>query len=178
MNYYEELGVDRSASILEIQQAYRALVRILHPDQQQDEKLRKLSELQLIRLNQLAGVLTDPEKRREYDRSLNALLPGPYAAAVPQKVAIKDLRGVRIRLRLPRPGALIWGLLALIAAATIFFALQEPREVPVARAADAVRTVAAEPKAPSPKPANAATEPVRPQRDVKMPARNVVIASN
>ena len=41
MNFYEELGVARSASIAEIQQAYKALVRILHPDQQQDEHDRK-----------------------------------------------------------------------------------------------------------------------------------------
>src|SRR5580700_6302662 len=32
MDYYEELGIDRSASPEEIRQAYKHLVRLLHPD--------------------------------------------------------------------------------------------------------------------------------------------------
>lgn len=70
MNYYEELGVSPSASIGEIRQAYKALARLLHPDQCADEKLRGLAELQMKRLNQMLAVLADPAERRRYDAAL------------------------------------------------------------------------------------------------------------
>lgn len=67
MTYYEELGVECSASPEEIHRAYRRLAQILHPDQHQDEALRRICERQLARLNGIAEVLGDPERRREYD---------------------------------------------------------------------------------------------------------------
>jgi len=33
MNYYEELGLSRAATTEQVRQAYRNLVRLLHPDQ-------------------------------------------------------------------------------------------------------------------------------------------------
>ena len=56
MNYYEELGLSESSSVEEIHQAYKSLVRLLHPDRQREEQLRKIAELQLIRLNQILEV--------------------------------------------------------------------------------------------------------------------------
>ncbi|MGQ9635633.1 MAG: DnaJ domain-containing protein [Bryobacteraceae bacterium] len=70
MNYYEELGLTRAASAEEIRQAYRELARLLHPDQQQDEGLRRAAERQMKRLNQVVAVLSDPAARRRYDLSL------------------------------------------------------------------------------------------------------------
>ncbi len=114
MNFYEELGVARSASIAEIQQAYKALVRILHPDQQQDERLRRLSELQLTRLNQIAEALTDPGQRREYDLGLDGVPPLPT-------------RPARIRWSPPRrSGILVWGLIGSILAVSLIFLAYEP----------------------------------------------------
>ena len=70
MDYYEELGVDRSASPDEIRQAYKHLVRLLHPDHCSDDRVRPLADLQMKRLNGVLRVLTNPEEREIYDRSV------------------------------------------------------------------------------------------------------------
>lgn len=70
MNYYEELGVGPSASTEEIRQAYKRLVRLLHPDQCGDEAVRKLADLQMMRLNALLATLANPVEREAYDRTL------------------------------------------------------------------------------------------------------------
>ena len=72
MDYYEELGISRNASIDEIRRAYRNLARILHPDRQPDDALRALAGLQMVRLNQILRTLSDPQLRIQYDNSLFA----------------------------------------------------------------------------------------------------------
>jgi hypothetical protein len=71
MTYYEELGLGPDATVEQIRQAYRNLVRLLHPDQQADETLRRLAENQMKRLNSVHKTLTDPSLRRQYDASLS-----------------------------------------------------------------------------------------------------------
>ena len=44
MDYYEELGVDHSAPVSEIRQAYKRVVRLLHPDHCEEESLRRLAD--------------------------------------------------------------------------------------------------------------------------------------
>jgi curved DNA-binding protein CbpA len=70
VTYYEELGVESTASAEEIRRAYRKLAQLLHPDQHQDEVLRRICERQLARLNGIAEILDDPKQRREYDLGL------------------------------------------------------------------------------------------------------------
>jgi curved DNA-binding protein CbpA len=70
MNYYEELAVSEDASLDEIRRAYRALARLVHPDNQSDPLLRSVAERQMSRLNAILEVLSKPEKRRAYDASL------------------------------------------------------------------------------------------------------------
>ena len=71
MDYYEELGLQRTATEQEIRTAYRVLVRLLHPDGQQDEQARVLAECQMRRLNQVVETLTNAERRAAYDRRLH-----------------------------------------------------------------------------------------------------------
>ena len=60
-NYYDVLGVKKDASADEIKKAFRKLARKHHPDAGGDEE--KFKEL-----NNAYEVLSDPEKRSEYDQ--------------------------------------------------------------------------------------------------------------
>lgn len=70
MDYYQELGVSQDASVEEIRRAYKTAARLLHPDNQPDQDLRRMAEIQMRRLNELMEVLGSPATRREYDRAL------------------------------------------------------------------------------------------------------------
>jgi curved DNA-binding protein len=69
---YEVLGVARDASPEEIQRAYRRQARRLHPDVNADPA----AEEQFKELTAAYEVLSDPARRRRYDRSLLDPLPG------------------------------------------------------------------------------------------------------
>lgn len=63
-DYYEVLGVGRTASAEEIKKAHRRLARELHPDMNKSpDAAKKFAELQ-----RAYEVLSDPEKRKTYDR--------------------------------------------------------------------------------------------------------------
>jgi DnaJ-class molecular chaperone len=64
-NFYDVLGVDRNASEKEIRSAYRRLARKHHPDVNPNDRA---SESIFKEINAAHDVLSDPEKRRKYDR--------------------------------------------------------------------------------------------------------------
>lgn len=70
IDYYEELGVAATASPEEIRNAFRALARLLHPDQHTDPQLKSVAEAQMRKLNRIYSVLSDPHRRRDYDEFL------------------------------------------------------------------------------------------------------------
>jgi curved DNA-binding protein len=63
-DYYETLGVSRTASHDEIRKAFRQLARKHHPDVAKD---KKGAEAKFKEINEAYEVLGDPEKRRKYD---------------------------------------------------------------------------------------------------------------
>lgn len=66
-DYYKILGVDRNSTPEEIKKAYRKLARKYHPDTQPEEK-KEEAEKKFKEINEAYEVLSDPEKRKKYDR--------------------------------------------------------------------------------------------------------------
>jgi curved DNA-binding protein len=67
-NYYEMLGVSKSASSSEIKQAYRTLAIKYHPDRNLGNKA---AEEKFKDINEAYEVLSDQTRRVQYDQSLN-----------------------------------------------------------------------------------------------------------
>jgi len=63
-DYYDTLGVQRNASDADIKKAYRKLAMKHHPDRNKGDKT---AEEKFKDLNEAYAVLSDPEKRKQYD---------------------------------------------------------------------------------------------------------------
>ena len=73
MDHYKTLGVDRSASPEQIKQAYRKLAMQHHPDRNGDEN-------QFKKINEAYDVLSNAERKQEYDNKLDAASHSPFGS--------------------------------------------------------------------------------------------------
>ena len=64
-DYYEVLGVDKNADENTLKKAYRKLAKKYHPDMNPGDKE---AEAKFKEATEAYGVLSDPEKRRQYDQ--------------------------------------------------------------------------------------------------------------
>lgn len=65
-DYYQTLGVERGASPEEIKRAFRRLAKEHHPDAHQGDK--KEAERKFRKVAEAYEILSDPDKRAQYDR--------------------------------------------------------------------------------------------------------------
>jgi DnaJ-class molecular chaperone len=68
-NYYQQLGIDSTATETEIKLAYRKLATLFHPDRQPSD-FRAAAETRMKELNAAYGVLRYSQRRAIYDAQL------------------------------------------------------------------------------------------------------------
>ena len=73
-DYYEVLGVDKNADDAAIKKAYRVLAKKYHPDMNPGDKN---AEAKFKEASEAYAVLSDPEKRSQYDQFGHAAFDGP-----------------------------------------------------------------------------------------------------
>ncbi|XP_063934047.1 dnaJ homolog subfamily C member 3-like [Zophobas morio] len=76
-DYYKILGVKRTATKEEISRAFRELAKKYHPDRNKDKNSKEV-ERKFIEITQAKEILTDDEKRRQYDSGVDPLNPEPF----------------------------------------------------------------------------------------------------
>ena len=87
-DHYAVLGVVRTADQAAIRTAYRALMRLYHPDADSSAEAAE----QARAINQAYAVLGDPEKRARYDGSLESKRPLRFEPAGEVSIEAKEIR--------------------------------------------------------------------------------------
>jgi curved DNA-binding protein len=76
--FYDVLGVSRGATAEQIRRAYRSRAQKLHPD----VNAAADAQSRFAELQNAYEVLSNPNRRREYDRSLDGLKSAPVGPVV------------------------------------------------------------------------------------------------
>lgn len=77
-DFYQVLGVDRSASGKDIKKAYRKLAQQYHPDNNPGDEA---AETRFKEVTEAYDVLSDPKVREEYDQARDAFSRGAWAGS-------------------------------------------------------------------------------------------------
>ena len=109
--HYDVLGVSRTATQDDIRRAYRALARNLHPDVASSSAHASLA---MSEVNSAWSVLSDPKRRREYDRSLDGPSPSGDVYLDDEREKFFQVPTVVSPARFPWRGALFFVLLGVV----------------------------------------------------------------
>jgi curved DNA-binding protein CbpA len=77
MDYFEQLGVSRGATTVEIKKAYRKLANKYHPDKNDSDEAREKFQL----IQKAFDVISDPKKRSLYLKSNYTVITDPREVA-------------------------------------------------------------------------------------------------
>jgi molecular chaperone DnaJ len=66
-DYYEILGVPKTAALADIKKVYRSLALKYHPDRVPEAE-KKAAEEKFKEISEAYGVLSDPQKKQTYDQ--------------------------------------------------------------------------------------------------------------
>ena len=102
-NYYEVLGLPPSATTDQIKKKYRELARKYHPDIAQD---KAFSQRLFTQINQAYSVLADPERRAQYNTTLDSpVRPAPSASAPAASAPSAVVRPASVQAASARPAS-------------------------------------------------------------------------
>ncbi|PKI18151.1 DnaJ domain-containing protein [Colwellia sp. 12G3] len=77
MDYFEQLGVGRDASTIEIKKAYRKLANKYHPDKNSGSEVEEIFQL----IKKAYDAIVDPKKRSLYLKSNYTVITDPREVA-------------------------------------------------------------------------------------------------
>ena len=77
MDYFEQLGVSRASTTIEIKKAYRKLANKFHPDRNDSSEAKEKFQL----IQQAYDVISDPKKRSLYLKSNYTVITDPREIA-------------------------------------------------------------------------------------------------
>jgi len=82
-NYYELLGVAKTATVADIRKAYAGLAREKHPDRFPDPEQKSRAQQSFQAITAAFNALTNEKSRAEYDKTLDA----PSRPPIPEEIA-------------------------------------------------------------------------------------------
>lgn len=99
-DYYKILEVKRTATKKDITKAYRKMAQKWHPDNfLNDEKMKKIAEKKFIDIAAAKEVLTDEEKRRQFDNGEDPLDPEMGKSGMPNFHHFQSFQGSPFQFR-------------------------------------------------------------------------------
>ncbi|MDR3223825.1 MAG: molecular chaperone DnaJ [Methanobrevibacter sp.] len=89
-DYYDILGIDKSASAKEIKKSYRKLAMKYHPDKAEESDKEKFTE-KFKEISEAYAVLSDEEKKQKYDQFGHAGMDGFSQEDIFRNVNFEDI---------------------------------------------------------------------------------------